>query len=352
MNKNVKTLLTIAAASLMLTACMPQKDDANKPEVKKAATIEEIQKTNGKPARVVKAAKAKLTDVRKFSGSIEGMQQASAISKMGDPLAKINIQVGSTVQKDQVLAEYLRSADNTQLEQTKEQIALLEKATERMRDLFKKGGISQQDMDSQELQLKLAKMNLETLERANKILAPASGVVTEMKFQVGQTPGQGGVLCTIAKLDQVILKLNVTGQDIGYFKKGAAATVTLADGSKVKGKVSTIPLAANPVTRFFPVEVTFNNSKKKLLPGMYTTAEIDVQQVSGVIVPVEAVVYRNGINAIWTVDADGKAKRKIVQLGVQTKDDIQILEGLAEGDVVMVEGQSRMNDGDKVLVVD
>jgi len=352
MNKTVKTLITLATASLMLTACMPQKDEANKPEAKKASTIEEIQKEKGKPARVVKAAKAKLTDVRKFSGSIEGMQQASAISKMGDPLAKINVQVGSSVQKDQVLAEYLRSADNTQLEQTKEQIAVLEKATERMRDLFKKGGISQQDMDSQELQLKIAKMNLETLERANKILAPASGVVTEMKFQVGQTPGQGGVLCTIAKLDQVILKLNVTGQDIGYFKKGAAATVTLADGSKVKGKVSTIPLAANPVTRFFPVEVTFNNSKKKLLPGMYTTAEIDVQQVSGVIVPVEAVVYRNGINAIWTVDAEGNAKRKIVQLGVQTKDDIIVLEGLAEGDVVMVEGQSRMNDGDKVLVVD
>jgi len=351
MNNTVKTLITIATATLLLAGCEVKKDDKAQ-EAQKPSTIEEIQKQNGKPARVVKATKAKLTDVRKFSGSIEGMQQSYAIAKTNDPLAKINVQVGSTVQKDQVLAEFLASADNTQLEQTKEQIALLEKATERMREVYKKGGISQQDMDSQELQLKIAKMNLETLERANKILAPAAGVVTEMKFQVGQTPGQGGVLCTIAKLDQVILKLNVTSQDIGYFKKGAAATVTLADGSTVKGKVSTIPLAANTQTRFFPVEVTFNNSKKKLLPGMYTTAEIDVQQVSGLIVPVEAVVYRNGINAIWTVDAEGKAKRKIVQLGVQTKDDIIVLEGLAEGDVIMVEGQSRMNDGDKVLVVE
>ena len=84
MNKTVKTLLTIAVASLMLVAC--DKKDAN--AEKKASTIEEIQKEKGKPARVVKAATSKLTDVRKFSGTIEGINQNSAICKMGDPIAK------------------------------------------------------------------------------------------------------------------------------------------------------------------------------------------------------------------------------------------------------------------------
>ena len=349
MNKTVKTLVTLMAASLLFAGCDLKKKDEQENK-SKAATIEEIQAEKGKPARVVKAAKAKLSDIRKFSGTIEGIQQVSAISKMGDPLEKINIQVGSSVQKDQVLAEYARSADNTQLEQTKEQIALLEKATERMRDVYQKGGISQQDMDSQELQLKIAKMNLETLERANKILAPAAGVVTELKYQVGQVPGQG-VFCTIAKLDQVILKLNVTSQDIGLFKKGATATVNL-NGEVLKGKVTTIPLAANPQTRFFPVEITFNNKGKKLLPGMYVTADLNMQQVSGVVVPNEAIVYRNGVNFIWVVDSEGKAKRRIAQIGVQTQSDIQVVSGVEDGEMVMVEGQSKMNDGDKVLIVE
>ena len=350
MNKTVKTLLTLATASMLLVACN-QKDEAKNNEPKKATTIEEIQKEKGKPARVVKASKAKLTDVRRYSGSIEGMQQNKAICKMGDPLAKINVQVGSTVQKDQVLAEYLFTGDNTQYQQAQEQVKLMEAATQRMREVFEKGGISQQDMDTQEMQLKVAKMNLETARRATLILAPEAGVVTELKFQVGQTPGVGGVLATIAKLNKVILKLNVTSQDIGYFKKGAAATVTVA-GEKVKGKVTLIPLAADPNTRFFPVEVTFDNPKKKLLPGMYVTAELDAQQVEGIIVPTEAIVYRNGLNAVWTVDENGKALRKIVKLGVQTKDDIQVLEGLEGGETIIVEGQSKMNDGDKVLVVD
>ena len=350
MNKTVKTFLTLATASMLLVACN-QKDEAKNNEPKKATTIEEIQKEKGKPARVVKASKAKLTDVRRYSGSIEGMQQNKAICKMGDPLAKINVQVGSTVQKDQVLAEYLFTGDNTQYQQAQEQVKLLEAATQRMREVFEKGGISQQEMDTQEMQLKVAKMNLETARRATLILAPEAGVVTELKFQVGQTPGVGGVLATIAKLNKVILKLNVTSQDIGYFKKGAAATVTVA-GEKVKGKVSLIPLAADPNTRFFPVEVTFDNPKKKLLPGMYVTAELDAQQVEGIVVPTEAIVYRNGLNAVWTVDENGKALRKIVKIGVQTKDDIQVIEGLEGGETIIVEGQSKMNDGDKVLVVD
>ena len=350
MNKTLKTLLTLATASMLLVACN-QKDEAKNNEPKKASTIEEIQKEKGKPARVVKASKAKLTDVRKFSGTIEGMNQNSAICKMGDPIAKINVQVGSSVEKDQVLAEYLYTGDNTQYQQAQEQIAVLEKATERMREVYQKGGISQQDMDAQEMQLKVAKMNLEAARRATLILAPEAGVVTELKFQVGQTPGVGAKFATIAKLNKVILKLNITSQDIGYFKKGAAATVTIA-GEKIKGNVSLIPLAANPATRFFPVEVTFNNKGKKLLPGMYVTAELDARQVNGVAVPTEAVVYRNGSNAVWIVDEEGKARRKLVKLGIQTKDFIQIAEGLEGNESVIVEGMSRMNDGDKVLVVE
>ena len=347
MNKTVKTLLTIVAASLMFVAC-DKKDDKTE---KKPTTIEEIQKEKGKPARVVKAGTSKLTDIRKFSGTIQGINQNSAICKMGDPIAKINVQVGSTVQKDQVIAEYLYTGDNTQYQEAQEKTALLEKTVERMRELHAKGGISQQEMEGKEMELKVAKMGLETARRATLILAPEAGVVTEIKYKVGQTPGQNKEFATIAKLNQVVLKLNITSKDIGYFKKGATASVTVA-GETVKGKVSLSPLAADPTTHFFPVEITFNNKDKKLLPGMYVTAELEARQVEGIVVPTEAIVYRNGINIIWTVTDEGKALRKMVKLGVQTKNDVQITEGLEGNETIIVEGQSKMNDGDKVLVVD
>ena len=344
-----KTLITISALSLLLAGCGDAKKDAK--SEKKVSTIEEIQKVKGKPARVVKAGIVKLTDVRAFSGTIEGSQQTTASAKLGDPISKINVRVGSKVKKDQILAEFAFTGDNTAYQQAKAQIDMQEKTLARMKEVQAKGGVSQQDVDQLETQINVAKMNLETARRATLVLAPSSGTITEVKHKVGEVPGVGGAMFTIANLDKVILKLNVTSSEIGFFKKGAKAVIEL-NGEKIEGEVTLIPLAADKTTRFFPVEVTFKNKSRKLLPGMYLTAKLDAREVTGVTVPTEAIVYGNGVNAVWIVDANGKAKRKIVQLGVQTKSDIQITEGINEGDIVMVEGQNRMNDGDKVLIVE
>ncbi|WP_295053945.1 efflux RND transporter periplasmic adaptor subunit [uncultured Fibrobacter sp.] len=344
-----KSIITISALSLLLAGCGDAKKDAK--SEKKVSTIEEIQKVNGKPARVVKAATVKLTDVRSFSGTIEGSQQTTATAKLGDPIAKINVRVGSKVKKDQVLAEFVFTGDNTAYQQAKAAMELNEKTLARTKEVQAKGGVTQSTVDQLETQISISKMQLEAARRATLVLAPSSGTITEVKHKVGEVPGVGGAMFTIANLDKVILKLNVTSSEIGFFKKGAKATIEL-NGEKLQGEVSLIPLAANPITRFFPVEVTFKNKNRKLLPGMYLTTKIDAREVTGVTVPVEAIVYSNGVNSVWTVDSEGKAKRKIVQLGVQTKTDIQIKDGLSEGDVVMVEGQNRMNDGDKVLIVE
>ena len=343
------SLITISALSLLLIGCGEIKKDAK--AAQKPTTIEEIQKVNGKPARVVKAATVKLTDVRSFSGTIEGSQQTNAVAKLGDPIAKVNVRVGSKVKKDQVLAEFLYTGDNTSYQQALANIDLQQKTLSRMKEVQAKGGVSQQTIDQQETQLNVAKMNLEAARRATFVLAPSSGTITEVKFKAGEVPGVGGAMFTIANLDKVILKLNVTSSEIGFFKKGAKATIDL-NGEKIQGEVTLIPLAADKTTRFFPVEVTFKNKNRKLLPGMYLTAKLDAREVTGVTVPTEAVVYSNGVNAVWIVDNEGNAKRRIVQLGVQTKNDIQINEGINEGDNVIVSGQSRMNDGDKVLIVE
>jgi len=343
------SLITISALSLLLIGCGEIKKDAK--AAQKPTTIEEIQKVNGKPARVVKAATVKLTDVRSFSGTIEGSQQTNAVAKLGDPIAKVNVRVGSKVKKDQVLAEFLYTGDNTSYQQALANIDLQQKTLSRMKEVQAKGGVSQQTIDQQETQLNVAKMNLEAARRATLVLAPSAGTITEVKYKVGEVPGVGGAMFTIANLDKVILKLNVTSSEIGFFKKGAKATIDL-NGEKIQGEVTLIPLAADKTTRFFPVEVTFKNKNRKLLPGMYLTAKLDAREVTGVTVPTEAVVYSNGVNAVWIVDNEGNAKRRIVQLGVQTKNDIQINEGINEGDNVIVSGQSRMNDGDKVLIVE
>ena len=341
----LRNIITLSALSLLLAAC------GGKKEAKAAPTMEEIQAQKGKPAKIIAAAAASVEDIREFSGSIEGIQQTNAVAKLSDPIAKINAQVGTSVRKDQVLAEFSFTGDNSSYQQASEQVKLLETTTQRLRDVRAKGGVSQQDLDQSETQLSIAKMQLEAARRATLVLAPAPGVVTDARFKVGEVPGVGTVMFTIAKLDQVILKLNITSQDIGLFKKGAVAEITLNDET-LKGKVTMVPLAADANTRFFPVEITFNNKGKKLLPGMFVSAKIHARNVKGLTLPNDAIVYKDGVNTVWIVDDNGKAKRKFVKLGVVGESTTQILDGVNPGDKVMVEGMSRMNDGDKVLVTE
>ena len=237
-----KSIITISALSLLLAGCGDAKKDAK--SEKKVSTIEEIQKVNGKPARVVKAATVKLTDVRAFSGTIEGSQQTTATAKLGDPIAKVNVRVGSKVRKDQILAEFVFTGDNTAYQQAQANIAMQEKSLNRLKEVQAKGGVSLQDVEQLETQINVAKMQMETARRATLVLAPSSGTITEVKFKVGEVPGVGGAMFTIANLDKVILKLNVTSSEIGFFKKGAKATIEL-NGEKLQGEVTLIPLAAN-----------------------------------------------------------------------------------------------------------
>lgn len=346
--KQMKTtrIIAFATLALILAGC------GEKEETKQAApTMEQIQAKNGKPVRIALASNEKLADYREFNGTIEGSNQTDALAKMSDPIAKINVQVGSNVQKDQVLAEFVFTGDNSSYQQAEAQVKLQEKSLERMKEVQAKGGISQQDIDQAQTSLDVAKMQLEQARRATLVLAPAAGTVTDVRYKVGEVPSVGSILFTVAKLDQVILKLDVTTQDIGLFKKGAEATVTL-NGETIKGKVSMIPLAASSQTRFFPVEIAFPNKGRKLLPGMFVTAKIHARDVHGVSIPNDAVVYKDGANFAWIVDENGNAKRKTIQLGIVGNTTSQVLSGIEKGDRVIVEGVSKMNDGDKVLILE
>ena len=343
--KKFTKIITLAALAFLFVGCV------QKEEVKRAPTMEEIQKEKGKPVRVATASTMDLNDIRTFNGAISGVQPATAIAKLSDPIKKIHVKIGSKVTKDQLLAEFEYTGDNIQLKQLEETVKLQEDVTRRLKEVYEKGGVSQQDLEAQEMQLRISKMQLEAVRRANQVLAPADGIVTEILYDEGEVPSVGSKMFSTAKLDKVILTLSsVTTKDIGLFKNGLKATVEM-NGKTLTGKVTRVPMAANPVTRFFPVEITFNNSNRQLLPGMFVAASINTAVVKGVSVPNDAVIYSNGLNYVWTVE-DGKAKRNLVQVGVADENFTQIKSGIEDNAVVIIDGMSRLDDSDKVLIVE
>jgi RND family efflux transporter MFP subunit len=205
--------------------------------------------------------------------------------------------------------------------------------------------------------------------RYTDVLAPISGRIGKSACTQGSlvTANQPDELAVIQQLDPVYVDMTQSALNLLKIREryskgslarpaGASAKVQalLETGAvyEAEGELKFSDITVDQGTGMVLLRAVFPNPDGVLLPGMYVTAELDARQVEGIVVPAEAIVYRNGINVIWTVDAEGKALRKIVKLGVQTKNDVQITEGLEGGETVIVEGQSKMNDGDKVLIVE
>ena len=200
--KKFTKIITLAALAFLFVGCV------QKEEVKRAPTMEEIQKEKGKPVRVTTASTMDLNDIRTFNGAISGVQPATAIAKLSDPIKKIHVKIGSKVKKDQLLAEFEYTGDNIQLKQLEETVKLQEDVTRRLKEVYEKGGVSQQDLEAQEMQLRISKMQLEAVRRANQVLAPADGIVTEILYDEGEVPSVGSKMFSTAKLDKVILTLS------------------------------------------------------------------------------------------------------------------------------------------------
>ena len=116
------------------------------------------------------------------------------------------------------------------------------------------------------------------------------------------------------------------------------------------GKVTYRSVVADAATRTYSVEVTVENPRLKLLPGMIVRAVLVRRIIEGALsVPLEAVVPLEGRYVVF-LENNGHASEVEVKLGITDGRDIQVVEGLAAGDRLIVEGQRQLRDSQAVVV--
>lgn len=202
------------------------------------------------------------------------------------------------------------------------------------------------------------------------IRSPMAGTVIKRGIEVGEmvSPGvsataQGTSMLTVADLDRLILKSNLNQIDIGKVKKGLAVEVRVdsAPGKVFVGTIHKVAPAAEAGKnaqdglQTFPVETILTAESGEetdlLKPGM--TADLDIQVVSkpkALYLPVEAVVRGKGDEATVTLPPaakDAKPEVRTVKLGLTNDHQIEIVEGLAKGDVVLIKPASSADNAAK-----
>jgi membrane fusion protein (multidrug efflux system) len=115
------------------------------------------------------------------------------------------------------------------------------------------------------------------------------------------------------------------------------------------GKVSSIDSRVDPATRSVTVRALLPNPSGLLKPGMFLTVRLSRGAVDALLVPEEALVPEQGDMFVFVVK-DGSAEKRLVHIGQRRVGDVQVLDGLAAGELVVTEGAQKLRDGSAVTV--
>ncbi len=199
------------------------------------------------------------------------------------------------------------------------------------------------------LNRELAKISL----NKSIINSPLSGTVKTRFVKVGEFVRKGDRLVEILNVDRILVKVNIPEQEILQFNIGQKVDIELYILEKkiFEGKVKKIGLEADASNRTFPVEIEVNNRERILRPGMLARVtfnkRVDQDQV---VVPRHTILERDSGRIVYVVDK-GKAFQREVSTGISQREKVQILTGLGRGEQLVVEGHTKLTDGEEINIV-
>ena len=341
-------------SGLLLSACSSK---VNKETVPSTDTALEAGKA-AIPVKVTTLAKTKISRTVDYSATVLPFEEVNVAPASPGRIEKLFVEVGDRVNK----GDNLFQMDRTQLYQLKLQLASLEKDLSRTDTLLKSGSARQQQYDQLKTQYDVTKANVDFMEQNSLMKSPFYGIVTGKYFEDGEIysgapttqTGRSSVV-TVMQVNPLKVNVNISEQYYPLIKKGMKVSLKadVYENEMFTGTVFRISPTISAATRSFTVEIELPNRNELLKPGMFARVSMDLGEVDTFVVPANTVLVQEGTNLRYVfVDENGIAKRIEVVLGKRFDDQFEIIsETLREGASLVIEGQSRLIDGDKIDVV-
>ncbi|MDR3123675.1 MAG: efflux RND transporter periplasmic adaptor subunit [Treponema sp.] len=197
--------------------------------------------------------------------------------------------------------------------------------------------------------------------QANIVRAPISGTITSLPAQVGMTISQSVPLARIAGGNALEIRLYVAERFISKVALGQPCQISLDawPGEYFRGSVTEISPVVDAASRTMEVRVNVENPGSKLKAGMFAKVRVITEQRNNIVkIPGNALIERSGENYVFTVDTDPMdpafriARRQLVTPGLLVDGVLEIQEGLAPNQEVIVRGHSFLMDGARINVVE
>jgi RND family efflux transporter, MFP subunit len=275
--------------------------------------------------------------------SLQSAQAAAAASNNQSYLAKISLDAAQK-NYDRVKQLYdAGAASALQMEDAQDKLNTASKQYE---------NASGPALDQAQAAINSAAANIKGYEiqiAKSSITSPINGIISSQSVNVGEVVSVGVPVISIIDNSQLKLKCTVGQDDLSLLSHGQSVQIAV-DGYPnldLTGTITSVGPMAVSTGEVFPVEITLDNDGN-LMTGMSAHATL-VTKVQGIIVPASAVVQNDGETVVFVTDGQ-QASKRIVKTGLKNDTFIQILEGLNEGDQVIVSNAGALADNTRVKI--
>lgn len=184
----------------------------------------------------------------------------------------------------------------------------------------------------------------------SKVYAPVSGTILSIPKERGVKVSTSTPITTIGDVSKIQLRGKIPERYVACLKKGLKAKVTLEafPGKVYDATVQKVSPVVDPLSRTKEVILTFDEKHSEINAGMFAQIKLyTVDYSDKIVLPENSVVDKNGTLVVYCVK-DGVAEQKEVVLGNSVDQMVQIVEGIEEGERIIVEGMTAVSNGAKV----
>jgi RND family efflux transporter MFP subunit len=306
------------------------------------------------PVTVTTAATQDVDERFILIGTIAANNDVQVVSETQGRIVKVFASVGDHVAAGAVLVEVDSELREAAYKTARAAYEKARKDLDRNEALYKEGSIA----DSQIEQIRWAFQSAEgqyivarRQYNDTKITSPIAGVVTARPVDIGVMAAPGAVVANVVDISRLKVKVNVPEKDAFRLTVGEKVQIVtdVYPGVSFAGTIATIG-AKGDDAHTYPVEISMGNSKEQpLKAGMFARVTFNSRGRRSIVVPRDAII--GGVrNARVYVVQNNVAKLRPVVVGDEVGTSIQILSGLKEGDLVVVNGQNNLKDNVTVVV--
>lgn len=181
-----------------------------------------------------------------------------------------------------------------------------------------------------------------------------SGTITESSVEIGSTVSTSTGIVRVGHLEKLEIKTTVAEKYVSKIKLNQRAILAFDafPGESFEAYISEISPVVDPDTRTMEITLKFKNSENRIKSGMFSQIKIVIENKQGVVkIPTDAIVSRFGESYVFVLNDDLTVEKRTVQTGIEIDNISEILEGLDGSEMIIVRGQTLLEDKAKVKVV-